>query len=146
MLPACRVPPPPDGHHIGVWKRRAPRNTILNQPYRRRVLTDQRSREDSQLTTPLDEEPGPTPAGKIITHSYPKTRFPFSSFSTPAFNFKVPGLLFLTADGARCNIPSHIPHDYYFRTICVVPSLSVIGDPKLHWTYADVWFCCVRLM
>ena len=64
MISASRLPPPPEGHQIGTQRRRAPGNTILNQPYRRRVPTDRLSREDSQLAASLEGNPGPTPAGK----------------------------------------------------------------------------------
>ena len=50
-------------------------NTILNQPYRRRVSTDRLNRDGSQLAASLEGEPGPTPAGKTLPHSYPETRF-----------------------------------------------------------------------
>ena len=71
---ACRHPP--EGHQIGAWKRRAPGNTIiLSQPYRRRVSTNRLNREGSPLTASLEGEPGPTPAGKTLPHSYPETRF-----------------------------------------------------------------------
>ena len=70
---ACRHPP--EGHHIGARKRRAPGNTILSQPYRRRVSTDRLNREGSQLAASLGGEPGPTPAGKTLPHSYPETKF-----------------------------------------------------------------------
>ena len=70
---ACRHPP--EGRQIGAWKRRAPGNTILTQPYRRRVSTDRLNREGSQLTASLEGEPDPTPAGKTLPHSYPETRF-----------------------------------------------------------------------
>ena len=70
---ACRHPP--KGHQIGARKRRTPENTILNQPYRRRVSTDRPNREGSQLAASLEGEPGPTPAGKTLQHSYPETRF-----------------------------------------------------------------------
>ena len=50
-------------------------NTILNQPYRRRVSIDWLNIEDSQLAASLEGEPGPTPAGKNLPHySCPKTR------------------------------------------------------------------------
>ena len=75
MLPASRVPPPsrraPNwgsgrGAHLG--------NTIiLSQPYRRRVSTDRLNREGSQLAASLEGEPGPTPAGKTLPHSFPET-------------------------------------------------------------------------
>ena len=70
---ACRHPP--EGHQIGARKRRTPENTILSQPYCRRVSTDRPNREGSQLTASLEGEPGPTPAGKTLLHSYPETRF-----------------------------------------------------------------------
>ena len=70
---ACRHPP--EGHQIGARKRRTPENTIISQPYCRRVSTDRPNREGSQLAASLEGEPGPTPAGKTLPHSYPKTRF-----------------------------------------------------------------------
>ena len=71
---ACRHPP--EWYQIGARKRCAPGNTIiLSQPYRRRVSTDRLNREGSQLTASLEGEPGPTPAGKTLPHSYPDTRF-----------------------------------------------------------------------
>ena len=70
---ACRHPP--EGHQIGARKRRTPENTILSQPYCRRVSTDRLNRESSQLAASLESEPGPTPAGKTLPHSYPETRF-----------------------------------------------------------------------
>ena len=70
---ACRHPP--EGHQIGARKRRTPENTILGQPYCRRVSTDRSDREGSQLAASLEGEPGPTPAGKTLPHSYPETRF-----------------------------------------------------------------------
>ena len=71
---ACRHPP--EGHQIGARKRRTPGNTtILSQPYRRRVSTNRPNREGSQLAASLDGEPGPTPAGKTLPHSYPEARF-----------------------------------------------------------------------
>ena len=66
---------PPEGHQIGARKGGAPGNTILSQPYRRRVSTDRRNREGSQLAASLEGEPGPTPAGETLPHSYPETRF-----------------------------------------------------------------------
>ena len=66
---------PPEGHQIGARKRRTPENTILSQPYCRRVSTDRSDREGSQLAASLEGEPGPTPAGKTLPHSYPETRF-----------------------------------------------------------------------
>ena len=70
---ACRHTP--EGHQIGARRRRTPENTILSQPYCRRVSTDRRNRESSQLAASLEGEPGPTPAGKTLPHSYPETRF-----------------------------------------------------------------------
>ena len=70
---ACRHPP--EGHQIGARKRRTPENTILSQPYCRRVSTDRSDREGSQLAASLEGEPGPTSAGKTLPHSYPETRF-----------------------------------------------------------------------
>ena len=70
---ACRHPP--EGHQIGARKRRTLENTILSQPYCRRVSTDMPNREYSQLAASLEGEPGPTPAGKTLPHSHPETRF-----------------------------------------------------------------------
>ena len=70
---ACRHPP--EGHQIGARKRRTPENTILSQPYCRRVSTDRSDREGSQLAASLEGEPGPTPAGKTLPDLYPETRF-----------------------------------------------------------------------
>ena len=70
---ACRHPS--EGHQIGARKRRTPENTILSQPYCRRVSTDRPNREGSQLAASLEGEPGPTPAGKTLPHSYLETRF-----------------------------------------------------------------------
>ena len=70
---ACRHPP--EGNQIGARKRRTPENTILSQPYCRRFSTDRSDREGSQLAASLEGEPGPTPAGKTLPHSYPETRF-----------------------------------------------------------------------
>ena len=75
MLPASRVSPPPEGHHIGARKGCAPGNTIFNQPYRRRVSNDRLNRENSQLAASLEGEPGSTPAGKTLPHSYSKATF-----------------------------------------------------------------------
>ena len=66
----------PKGTKLGLGKRRAPGNTIiLSQPYRRRVSTDRLNREGSQLAASLEGEPGPTPAGKTLPHSFPETRY-----------------------------------------------------------------------
>ena len=70
---ACRHPS--EGHQIGARKRRTPENTILSQPYCRRVSTDRSDREGSQLAASLEGESGPTPAGKTLPHSYSETRF-----------------------------------------------------------------------
>ena len=72
---ACRHPP--EGHQIGARKRRTPENTILSQPYCRRVSTDRPNcKESIQLAAAsLEGEPGQTPAGKTLPHSYPETRF-----------------------------------------------------------------------
>ena len=70
---ACRHPP--KGHQIGARKRRTPENTILSQPYCRHVSTGRPNRKESQLAASLEGEPGPTPAGKTLPHSYPETRF-----------------------------------------------------------------------
>ena len=66
---------PPEGHQIRARKRHLPGNTILSQPYRRRVSTDRLNREGSQLAASLEGEPGPTPAKKTLPHSYPETGF-----------------------------------------------------------------------
>ena len=58
-----RAATPPEGHQIGARKRCAPGNTILSQPYRRRVSTDRLNCEGSQLAASLEGDPGPTPAG-----------------------------------------------------------------------------------
>ena len=50
-------------------------NIILNQSYRCPVSTDRLNREDVQLAASLEGESGPTPAGKTLPRSYPKTRF-----------------------------------------------------------------------
>ena len=64
----------PKGTKLGLGKRRAPGNTIiLSQPYRRRVSTDRLNREGSQLAASLEGEPGRTPAGKTLPHSFPET-------------------------------------------------------------------------
>ena len=68
---ACRHPP--EGNQIGARKGRTPGNTILSQPYRRRVSTDRPNREGSQFAS-LEGEPAPTPAGKALPHSYPETQ------------------------------------------------------------------------
>ena len=75
VLLASRVPPPSRRAPTGARKRRTPRNAILSQPYRSRVSADRLKREGSQLAASLEREPGPTPAGKTLPHSYPETRF-----------------------------------------------------------------------
>ena len=70
---ACRHPP--EGHRIGARKRRTPENTILSQPYYRRVSIDRPNREGRQLAASLEGEPGPTPALKTLPHSFPESRF-----------------------------------------------------------------------
>ena len=70
---ACRQSP--EGHQIEARKRRTPENTILSQPYCRRVSTDRPNREGSQLAASLEGEPGPTTAGKTLSHLYLETRF-----------------------------------------------------------------------
>ena len=37
--------------------------------------TDRLSREDSELPASLEGDPGPTPTGKDLPHSYPETKF-----------------------------------------------------------------------
>ena len=66
---------PPEGHQIRARKGRTSGNTILSQPYRRRVSTDRPNREGSQLGASLEGEPSPTLAGKTLPHSHPETRF-----------------------------------------------------------------------
>ena len=84
---ACRHSP--EGHQIGARKRRTPENTIISQPYCRRVSTDRPNRKGSQLAASLEGEPGPTPAGKTLPHSYPETRFRMDSNNIPG-TIKVP--------------------------------------------------------
>ena len=69
----CRHPP--ESHQTGARKRRTPENTIINQPYCRRVSTDRPNREACQLAASLEGEPSPTPAGKTLPHSHPEARF-----------------------------------------------------------------------
>ena len=99
---ACRHPP--EGYQIGARKRRTPENTILSQPYCRRVSTDRSDREGSQLAASLEGEPGPTPAGKTLPHSYPETRFrrerarevDATSFYITSYICTIPCIAFLT--------------------------------------------------
>ena len=74
--PASRVPPPPEGHQVGARKRHTWWNTILSQPYGRRVLTDCLNLEDSQFVAYLESESSPTPAGKSphTLIEYPKNQ------------------------------------------------------------------------
>ena len=39
------------------------------------AATDRRTRDDSQLAAFLEGDPGPTPGGKTLPHSYPESRF-----------------------------------------------------------------------
>ena len=71
VLCLSRAATPPEGHQIGARKKRAPGNIILSQSHCRRVSTDRMNREDSQLAASLEGEPGPTPAGNTLPHSYP---------------------------------------------------------------------------
>ena len=64
-----RAATPPEGHQIGTRKRCTPGNTILSQPYRRRISTERLNCEGSPLSASLGGEPGPTPAGKTLPHS-----------------------------------------------------------------------------
>ena len=50
-------------------------NTILNQPNRRRVEGERLNREESWFVELLEDRSSPPPAGKILPHSYTKTRF-----------------------------------------------------------------------
>ena len=90
---ACRQPP--EGHQIGARKRRTPENTILSQPYCRRVSTDRPNREGGQLAASLEGEPSPTPARNTLPHSYPETRFrrerarSSTAYNTFRFFFKI---------------------------------------------------------
>ena len=72
LLLACRHHP--EGRQIGARKRRAPGNTILNQPYRRRVSTDRLNRDGSQFAASLEGETDPTPAGKTLVSEVEGTR------------------------------------------------------------------------
>ena len=80
---ACRHPP--EGHQIGARKRRTPENTIVSQPYCRRVSTDWPNRESSQLTASLEGEPGPTSAGKTLPPHTPKPGFRGRGHEASAF-------------------------------------------------------------
>ena len=50
-------------------------NSILNQPDRRRVLTECLNHVSSKLDVSLESEASLTPAVRTLPHSYPKTRF-----------------------------------------------------------------------
>ena len=59
-------------HHLQNWSSEEAYllNTILNQPYRRRVSADGLNRKDSKLAAFIEGESGPTPAGKTRRHSF----------------------------------------------------------------------------
>ena len=130
---ACRHPP--EGHQIGARKRRTPENTILSQPYCRRVSTNRSDREGSQLAASLEGEPGPTPAGKTLPHSYPETRFRRerardSAFDSRAQGFSPP----LTHRRSSCPPPSPnlvrtYPIELYQALHDSVPCLSRVATP-----------------
>ena len=104
----------PKGTKLGLGKRRAPGNTIiLSQPYRRRVSTDRLNREGSQLAASLEGEPGPTPAGKTLPHSFPET----SRFRRYITLNLVLGILPEFRGGVHIFLPAQ-------HTIGSVPSLS----------------------
>ena len=69
----CRHPP--EGHQIGARKRRTPENTILSQPYCRRVSTDRPNREGSQLAASLEGEPALHPPERPSHTHTPKPGF-----------------------------------------------------------------------
>ena len=50
------------------------RNITHDQPYRRRISTDQMNRGDSQLAASLEGEPGPTSAGKTLPRPFKKKK------------------------------------------------------------------------
>ena len=74
MPSASRMPPPPEGHRIGARRRRTLVKTI-NHLNRLLISTDRLNREDSQLAGSLEGESTPSPAGKNLPSSYPRTRF-----------------------------------------------------------------------
>ena len=80
MPPASRRSSRPEGLQIWSSEEAHLVNTILNQPYRRRVSTDQLNREDRKLAVSLEEKSGPTPAGKTLPHSYHKTSLYFLKY------------------------------------------------------------------
>ena len=103
---ACRHPP--EGHQIGARKRRTPENTIISQPYCRRVSTDRPNREGSQLAESLEGEPGPRPAGKTLPPSYPETRFRRERARDPRL------------------LPSGNPFKYHVETLSLQPMKQYI--------------------
>ena len=66
---------PPEGHQIGARKRRTPGNTILSQPYRRRISTDRLNREDNQLAHLLRVSPALHPPKRSPHTHTPKPGF-----------------------------------------------------------------------
>ena len=70
-----RVTTLPKGTRLELGREANLVNSILNQPYRRRVSTDQLNRKDSQLSGSLEGEPGPTPAGKTLPYSYTPNKY-----------------------------------------------------------------------
>ena len=50
-------------------------NTILNQPCRRRISTDRLNCQDSQSAASFEGDPGHSPVGKTLPHSYPTNKF-----------------------------------------------------------------------
>ena len=60
----------PCTNSIRAPKRRAHENENLKQPYGGRVYTDRLSREKRQLHASIEGQPGATPAGNILPHSY----------------------------------------------------------------------------
>ena len=68
---ACRHPP--EGHQIGARKGHTPGNTILSQPYRRRVSTDRPNRKGSHSWLHLSPVLHP-PERSSHTHT-PKSGF-----------------------------------------------------------------------
>ena len=71
---ACRHPP--EGHQIGARKRRTPENTILSQPYCRRVSINRPNREEgSQWAASLEGEPGLNPPERPSYTHTPKPGF-----------------------------------------------------------------------
>ena len=49
-------------------------NTILNQPYRHRVLTNRLNSDVSQLVAPLEGEPGPASAERPFHTIIPRNQ------------------------------------------------------------------------